>query len=111
MTHWRLSFHGRRAGAIGIMHRCETVVEAVDHAAARIAAYDSYEHITEMTFSRIESRLRIDNEAECSFDELMESNRGGLDEKDRLAVSRLSVGKSMVLGGGAAAECRIERIA
>ena len=45
MRYW-LGFYGRKRGALGICHPCETVVEAESETEARTKAYDTHEHIT-----------------------------------------------------------------
>jgi hypothetical protein len=44
-------FHGRQVGAIGIFHRCEVVVEGETPEAARLALYQTHEHISGLTLT------------------------------------------------------------
>lgn len=55
-------------------------------------------------------KLRIDGEHECSLLEFLDANREGLDDIEIAAVTALRVGEFVLLGGGAAAWCRVERI-
>jgi hypothetical protein len=50
---YRAQFTGRLAGAIGIFHPITTTVEGDDPAAARLALYDRFEHITGLTLTPI----------------------------------------------------------
>jgi len=42
---FRLNFHGRRIGAIGIFYSCSVVVEADNSEDAAWKAYDTHQHI------------------------------------------------------------------
>ena len=45
MTHYKVSFTGRKAGAIGIAHRCTVHVVADSVEQAKLKAYDTHDHI------------------------------------------------------------------
>jgi hypothetical protein len=56
--------------------------------------------------------LRIDDSDDnvCTLDEFLTANFEGLSEDDLEAVACLDVGEVLTLGGGAAAESKIERV-
>ncbi len=49
MMTFEASFIGSKVGSIGVAHACYTTVRAVDAAAARLALYESFEHIAQLT--------------------------------------------------------------
>lgn len=55
LPRWRVTFTGRKVGAIGIFHDCMVEVEAPTEEAARHALYQTHEHISGARFERVRS--------------------------------------------------------
>lgn len=77
MSKYRVTFFGRKNGAIGISYVCTGVVEALDPEGARLAVYETHEPY-----------LRVEKIEPVSDDTLIEPIHGEGSERWSLNISR-----------------------
>jgi len=49
MKTYKITFHGREVGAIGIFYQITATVQAENEEGAKLKLYDNYEHISVLT--------------------------------------------------------------
>lgn len=53
MKTYKVMFYGRTAGALGVCYWIEDIIEAPNMESIRLALYDKYEHITNLSAEEI----------------------------------------------------------
>ena len=53
MRTYRVTFHGREAGAIGVMHSCSVLVEVEQETDIQLKLYATHEHISNVQYEEV----------------------------------------------------------